>query len=131
MESPHKNKLRVDKTEVQTYMDHRREVFEYLDVRKTRLNSSRITTQEILENTSTEKSWEAVNIYKEWLRKLGQEKINAKSSTKKAQKATETKLQEESNSEKSLRTESSEEESKTTTTSDPDGTGDSTESNDG
>ena len=91
---PMRNIKDVEKTEAQVYLEHRKEVFEYLNKRKTKFNDSRVTPQEILENTSAEKSWEADSIYKDWLRNLGQEKTNVNSSTKKASETTSEKQEE-------------------------------------
>ena len=122
---PMQNSLRVKKTEAQVYLEHRDDAFAYLDARKEKYNASRVTPQEIVANTSVEKHWEAVTIYKEWLRNLGQEKWNNESSTKKASETTETQRQEESNPTEPTSTNTEEETIEEGTTSSPDGVGNS------
>tara|TARA_Y100000593_G_C4277004_1_gene320641 strand:- start:253 stop:501 length:249 start_codon:yes stop_codon:yes gene_type:complete len=69
------------KTEAQVYLEHRDDAIKYLNGRRDKKLPYRITMQEIIDNTSVEKLWEAKTIYREWLRDSAQEKFDNESST--------------------------------------------------
>ena len=72
-------------------------VFNYLDERRTKFNSTRVTIDELLSNTAIQKPAKANVLYREWLVKNAKEKLDNESSTKQASETTETQRQEESN----------------------------------
>ena len=100
-------------------------VFNYLDERRTKFNSTRVTIDELLSNTAIQKPAKANVLYREWLVKNAKEKLDNESSTKQASETTETQRQEESNPTEPTSTNTEEETIEEGTTSSPDGVGNS------
>ena len=104
-------------------------VFNYLDERRTKFNSTRVTIDELLSNTAIQKPAKANVLYREWLVKNAKEKLDNESSTKQASETTETQRQEESNPTEPTPTNAKEEPIEKRaegTESSPDGVGNST-----
>ena len=130
------------KTDATLYMEQRDAVFKYLQDRsdKGELNQWRVTVDEVLQNIDVEHGFSVRQQMKQFFIEQARKKtinqgrftsVHDKPGDETTSETTETQSKKESNQTESTSTESQEETPETATTTDSDGTGDSTESNDG